>query len=72
MSGLQHTLIYAVLTSGAKVVLGMAFALLLTSHIIGRTFLRSVVFFPVLVSTIGIGLTFQALMDPRSGASTKR
>src|SRR5215213_9434540 len=47
VSGLEHTLIYAVLTSGLKVVLGMALALLLTSQIVGRTFLRSVVFFPV-------------------------
>ncbi len=62
--GLQHTLIYAVVTSGAKVVLGMLLAVLLTSQITGRTFLRSVVFFPVLVSFIGVGLTFTALMDP--------
>jgi raffinose/stachyose/melibiose transport system permease protein len=62
---LQHTLIYAVVTSGAKVILGMLLAVLLTSQIKGRTFLRSVVFFPVLVSAIGIGLTFTALMDPK-------
>ena len=43
----------------------MALAVLLTSPIIGRGFLRSVVFFPVLVSTIGVGLTFKVLMDPR-------
>jgi raffinose/stachyose/melibiose transport system permease protein len=46
----------------------MAFAVLLTGPIIGRGFLRSVVFFPVLVSTIGVGLTFEALMDPFDGA----
>jgi raffinose/stachyose/melibiose transport system permease protein len=65
VQSLQHTLIYAVVTSGAKVVLGMLLAVLLTSQIKGRTFLRSVVFFPVLVSAIGIGLTFVALMDPQ-------
>ena len=42
ISGLTHTLFYAVVTSGLKVVLGMALALLLTGPIIGRTFLRSV------------------------------
>jgi raffinose/stachyose/melibiose transport system permease protein len=68
VSGLTHTLIYAVATSGLKIVLGMALALLLTSQIVGRAFLRSVAFFPVLVSTIGIGLTFQALMNPSKGA----
>jgi raffinose/stachyose/melibiose transport system permease protein len=65
--GLINTLIYGFVTSGAKVVLGMALALLLTSPIIGRSYLRAVVFFPVLVSTIGVGLTFQVLLDPFDG-----
>ena len=65
--GLRNTLIYAVLTSGAKVVLGMALALLLTSKIIARGYLRSVIFFPVLVSAVGIGLTFTVLMNPERG-----
>ncbi len=65
VKGLEHTLIYAVITSGLKVVIGMLLAVLLTSQVIGRNFLRSVVFFPVLVSTIGVGLTFTALMDPQ-------
>ena len=64
LTSLKNTLIYAVVTCGLKVVLGMLLALLLTSQIIARGFLRSVVFFPVLVSTIGVGLTFQVLMDP--------
>jgi raffinose/stachyose/melibiose transport system permease protein len=68
VSGLTHTLIYALVTSGLKVVLGMLLALLLTGPIIGRGFMRSVAFFPVLVSTIGIGLTFQVLMHPTKGA----
>lgn len=68
MSGLQHTIIFAVVTSGLKVVLGMVLAVLLTGPLIGRGFLRSIAFFPVLVSTIGVGLTFQALMDPFDGA----
>jgi raffinose/stachyose/melibiose transport system permease protein len=67
VSGLTHTLIYAVVTSAAKVVLGMGLAVLLTSQIVGRGFLRSVVFFPVLVSTIGVGLTFSVLMNPERG-----
>jgi raffinose/stachyose/melibiose transport system permease protein len=65
--GLTNTLIYAVTTSGLKVVLGMALAVLLTSSVIGRAFMRSAVFFPVLVSTIGVGLTFTVLMEPDVG-----
>jgi raffinose/stachyose/melibiose transport system permease protein len=67
VSGLLHTLIYAVITSGLKVVLGLLLAVLLTSRIVARGYLRSVVFFPVLVSTIGVGLTFTVLMNPSSG-----
>jgi raffinose/stachyose/melibiose transport system permease protein len=65
--GLTNTLIYAVSTSGMKVVLGMLLAVVLTSSVVGRAFMRSVVFFPVLVSTIGVGLTFTVLMEPDVG-----
>ncbi|WP_049575837.1 carbohydrate ABC transporter permease [Streptomyces sp. SBT349] len=67
VKGLTNTLIYAVVTSGLKVVLGLLLAVLLTSQIVGRGFLRSVVFFPVLVSTIGVGITFTVLMHPSEG-----
>ncbi|WP_442574547.1 carbohydrate ABC transporter permease [Microbacterium sp. F51-2R] len=63
-----NTLIYGALTSGAKVVLGLALGVLLTSDILARGYLRAVIFFPVLVSTVGVGITFQALMDPFDGA----
>ncbi|WP_106207520.1 carbohydrate ABC transporter permease [Kineococcus rhizosphaerae] len=65
--GFINTFVYAVVTSGAKVVLGMALGILLTSQIVGRGYLRSVVFFPVLVSTVGVGITFQVLMNPQKG-----
>lgn len=67
VKGLVNTVSYAVVTSGMKVVLGMALALLLTSRIVARGYLRSVVFFPVLVSTIGVGITFTVLMHPTNG-----
>lgn len=66
--GFVNTFVYAALTSGLKVVLGLALAVLLTSQIIARGYLRSVVFFPVLVSTIGVGVTFKVLLDPFDGA----
>lgn len=67
VKGFTNTLIYAVVTSGTKVVLGLLLAVLLTSQIVARGYLRSVVFFPVLVSTIGVGLTFTVLMNPERG-----
>jgi raffinose/stachyose/melibiose transport system permease protein len=65
--GLKNTLIYAVITSGLKVVLGMLFAVLLTAPLRSRGFLRSVVFFPVLVSTVAVGITFSVLLQPDVG-----
>jgi len=67
VKSLANTLVYAVLTSGLKVVLGLLLAVLLTSRIVARGYLRSVVFFPVLVSTIGVGITFTVLMNPQHG-----
>ncbi|GAB3999034.1 sugar ABC transporter permease [Glycomyces albus] len=65
--GLINTLVYGALTSGLKVVLGLLLGVYLTSQIIARGYLRSVVFFPVLVSTVGVGVTFAVLMDPSEG-----
>lgn len=62
-----NTVIFAVTTSGAKVILGLLLAVLLTSNIALRGVLRSIVFFPVLVSVIGVGITFSVLMHPTQG-----
>ena len=69
--GFKNTLIYGVVTSGLKVVFGLALALLLTGRLRAKGFLRSVVYFRVLVSTIGVGFTFSILMDPNYGAINK-
>ncbi|KZM48487.1 sugar ABC transporter permease [Labrenzia sp. OB1] len=68
VQGLVNTVIFAMITSGLKVVLGLLLAVLLTSRIALRGYLRSVVFFPVLVSTVGVGITFTVLMHPTQGA----
>jgi raffinose/stachyose/melibiose transport system permease protein len=67
VKGFVNTFLYAVVTSGLKVVLGLGLGILLTSQIRARGYLRSVVFFPVLVSTVGVGITFTAFMDPSYG-----
>lgn len=67
MQGFLNTFVYGFVTSALKVVLGLALALLLTGSILGRGYLRSTIFFPVLVSTVGIGITFKVLMDPFDG-----
>jgi raffinose/stachyose/melibiose transport system permease protein len=67
MSGLGHTIIYAVLTSGFKVIISLPLATFLTSKIHLKGLLRGIVFFPTLVSTVAIGITFYALMQPSTG-----
>jgi raffinose/stachyose/melibiose transport system permease protein len=67
VKGFTNTIVYAVVTSGLKVVLGLLLAVLLTSRIVARGYLRSVVVVPVLVSTIGVGITFTVLMNPEQG-----
>ncbi len=63
----RNTIIYAILTSGLKVVIGLPLAMLLTSKIKLQGFFRSVIYFPVLISTVAAGITFYALMQPSTG-----
>jgi raffinose/stachyose/melibiose transport system permease protein len=67
MGGLKNTIIYAVLTSGLKVMIGLPLAMLLTSSIRLKGLFRSLIFFPVLVSTVAVGITFATLMQPSTG-----
>lgn len=64
---IKNTLLYAVLTCGFKLILAFLLAVFLTSKIKTKNFLRSVVFFPNLISTIAVGITFSALMHPTKG-----
>lgn len=67
LSGLRNTIIYAVLTSGLKVIISLPLAMLLTSRIRLKGLFRGMIFFPVLVSTVAVGITFATLMQPSIG-----
>ncbi|MEK9536369.1 MAG: sugar ABC transporter permease [Aquiluna sp.] len=67
VQGVINTFIYAFLTSGAKVVIGMALGIWLSGAVLAKSYLRAVIFFPVLVSTIGVGITFKVLLNPGKG-----
>lgn len=69
--GIKNSLLYAVLTCFLKVVLSFLIALFLTSGIRTKTIQRSIVFFPNLVSTVAVGITFTALMHPSKGLFNK-
>ncbi len=66
-NGLRNTIIYAAVTSSLKVVLGLLLAVLLTSRIRARGVLRTMVFIPVLLSTVAVGVTFEVLLHPSDG-----
>jgi raffinose/stachyose/melibiose transport system permease protein len=66
--GLVNTLVFAVVTAGLKVLVGFLLAVLLTSELRTKHILRSIIFFPTLVSTIAVGITFSNLFHPTMGA----
>lgn len=64
LDAIRRSLIFAAITTVGKVVLGLALALLFTSRIWGNGYLRLVVFFPVLVSSIGVAVMWKGLLAP--------
>lgn len=66
-SGLRNTIIYAMITSSLKVIISLPLAVLLTSRLWLKDLLRGIIFFPVLVSTVAVGITFSVLMQPSTG-----
>lgn len=69
--GFRNTLIYAVVTCGLKVVFGLLLGVALTSGLRIKGYLRSVVFFPTLLSTIAVGIAFSTMMHPTQGLINK-
>jgi raffinose/stachyose/melibiose transport system permease protein len=65
--GIKNTLIYSTMGSGLKTALALGLAVLLTSPIKTKHLVRSIVFFPNLVSTVAVGITFSSLMHPTRG-----
>lgn len=65
--GIRNTMIYAVLTSVLKLIPAFFLAVLLTSRIKTKNILRSVLFFPSLLSLIAIGIMFKAMLHPSKG-----
>ena len=63
-----HSFIYAFGTCIIKVVLGMLLAVALSSkYVRSRTYLKSLIYFPTMLSAVAVGITFTALMHPTTG-----
>jgi len=65
--GFRNTFVYAVVTCSLKAVFGLLLGVFLTTDIKTKGYLRSVVFFPTLVSTIAVGIAFGMMMHPTQG-----
>lgn len=64
---LKNTLNFALLTSLAKTLVGLGLALALNTAIRSRNALRTIFFFPVVLSPLVVGLLFAAIFDTRDG-----
>ncbi len=64
---LGTTAIFTVFTVGGSMVLGLLIALALNQKIPGRTFARSAVFAPYVLSGVGVGLVWLFIFDPVYG-----
>lgn len=63
-----HTFIYAAGTCLAKVILALLVAVVLSSKKLrSATYLKSMVYFPTMLSTVAVGIAFTALMHPSKG-----
>lgn len=62
-----HTLIYAVGTAAGKIVLALAVALLVARAFRGVAIVRSVLFVPVLMSFVAVGVLWSFVLDPNRG-----
>ncbi|MDO4276847.1 MAG: sugar ABC transporter permease [Eubacteriales bacterium] len=64
---IKNTLIFAVVTTVFKNLLGLGMALALNKSFRTRNFLRTIFFFPVMLSPLIIGLVFKSVYNPEFG-----
>ena len=65
--GLGNTLLFAVLTTVCKNLIGLAMAVALNTSIRSRNVLRTIFYLPVILSTLIVGQIFQAMLQPDTG-----
>ncbi len=63
----KNTFIFAVVTTLGKIVLGLALALFVNQKFASAVFLRSVFFFPAILSGIAVAISFTAILHPEQG-----
>lgn len=64
---IKNSLIFGVVTTVFKVLLGMILALFLSSKLRTTNFLRTTFFLPAVLNSVSVGLIFTAMMHPSTG-----
>lgn len=65
--GFKNTVIYAIVTCVLKVGIGLLLGVFLSQKLRSIGFIRSMIFFPTLLSTIAVGIAFSMMMHPSQG-----
>ena len=68
---LVNTILFAVITTFGKAGLGLVLALALNTAIRSRNLLRTVYFYPAVLSPLVVGLLFSAIFDARTGLANQ-
>jgi raffinose/stachyose/melibiose transport system permease protein len=68
---IENTVLFAVVTTALKVVIGLALALLLSGGLKSSNALRTVFYLPVVLSPLVIGLIFTSIFNPTRGLLTQ-
>ena len=64
----KNTLIYGIGSAGIQTILGLAYALLLQKYFLGRNFTRTVIYIPVMVSSLVSGYIWYFMVQYDRGA----
>ena len=64
---IMNTLVFTIVTTVMKTLIGLALAVLLTKRIKFLNMHRGIVFMPSVLSTLIIGMIFKSILDPKSG-----
>jgi multiple sugar transport system permease protein len=65
---LKHTLIYAVVALVCEFLLGLALAVLLNSHLRGRSSFRAILLVPMMLPSVVVGVVWRLMLNPNFGA----
>lgn len=67
LQSILNTVIFTIVTTLIKTVLGLMFAILLSSGVRGQNMHRAVIFIPAILSMLITGLMFKSILNPVTG-----